>query len=369
MIPISVLQPAPGAGKLVSRAAVTAFADGTRLFVPPGWRAYFLLNGAWSGEYPPGSYNLTTGVSPFFRRLQTMMTGGVLPVQAQVWFVNLDAESLVQSSTGELLSSMDGGYLFHLSAELSLYLRVIDGRRLLQTVSGWDNLESETFEQYFSGVIRQTAQSRLSAALAGRQAAELSLLTGELSALLRNDLAAALAGYGVALSDLRMADLKPRPEEISLLQELRESRMRKKTELENMRDELNALYGGSMARRVVSEALLNSSRSGAAGAAAGIAAFPMAFSFGQQMSRSLLPQTRELEREACDFFGGGDHSTPPDRSEPPYEYSSRSSPVHWEGPSDWEPPSDSTRPSGPSKGGPPRVPGPSCPPKREPKKE
>jgi len=367
MIPVSVLEPTAGAGRLVSKASVTGFADGTRLFVPPGWRAYFLLDGAWQAEYSPGSYDLTTGVNPFFRRLQTMMTGGVLPVQAQVWFVNLAASSLVQSSTGELVASMDGGYLFHLSAELSLYLRVTDGRRLLTTVSGWDDLNAETFEQYVSAIVRQTAQSRLSGALAGRQASDLSQLTSELCAQLREDLASSLSGYGVALSDLRMADLKPRPEEISLLQELRESRMRKKTELENMRDELDTLYGGSMARRVVAEALLNSSRSGAAGAAAGIAAFPMAFSFGQQMSRALTPQAQELEREAYDFFHDQGHSGPPDRSGPPGAEDSS-----WSSSSDWEPPSSGQgRIPKPSKDKEPRAPGPvpSRPPKREPKKE
>ena len=285
MIHNSVITASPGAGSLVTLASARDFSRGSVLIVPPGHLAHFMLNGLFVGDYGPGEYELYTTLSPFFPRLQTFMTGGVPALDARVYFVNLQLESQVRAATGEFICRMSG-HPFNLAGELSLYIRVADAKRLLASVSNWAGVDGMSFEQYIAAAVRERVQSRFAALLRDRDITELSQAETELAGAIRPELEALVRNYGVRLCSLRLAGLRPRESELALFQQLSEERLRNQVRIENIRAELDALYGGDMSARVRAEVLLRAAENSGGGAAM----VPIMWELGRTLARQLAEE-------------------------------------------------------------------------------
>lgn len=288
MICNSVITAPVGSGSLVSLAGARNFSRGSVLIVPPGYLAHFMLNGLFVGDYGPGEYELYTTLSPFFPRLQNFMTGGVPALDARVYFVNTELESNVRSATGEFICRMSG-HPFNLAGELSLYIRVKDAKRLLAGVSNWATIDGPGFEQYIADAVRERAQSRFAALLRDKELTDLSEAEEKLAQIIRPEIAALVSNYGVCLKSLHLVGLRPRDSEMALFQQLSEERLRNRVRIDNLRTEVQELYGGDILARMRAEALLRAAEN----PGGSIATLPLLWELGRSMGRDLSDEGNE----------------------------------------------------------------------------
>lgn len=285
---LRVITAPPGTNELVTLSEARDFPRGTLLIVPPGYVAHFLLNGLWVGDYQAGEYELYSTLSPFFPRLQTFATGGIPPLDARVYFVNTQQQTKVSSATGEFIVKMSD-YIFNISGEITLYIRVRDAKRIISTISDWASINAENFEQYISAIVRENAQSALARLVGSLDFWDLSRASDSLSISLSRSLAPAVEALGAELCSLKVTDLRPRENELALHQELSESRLRNRVRIENTRDEIDTLYGGDIDRRVLAETMLRSAENTGNGS---MATLPIMWRLGEQLADSFSPQRR-----------------------------------------------------------------------------
>jgi membrane protease subunit (stomatin/prohibitin family) len=300
-------------GTLVQFSSIRNFPNGTILIVPHGFEAIFYLNGRMDESYPPGRYELSTGVSPFFTKLQTWMTKGLPPIDAGVYFVNTELITPIGFSTGEVLVHLDEKYTVHLAGEVKAYVKVKNPRLLLATISNWSEVTADTFEQYASAIGRQMVQTVLAQQLQHARIYELTSRIDRVCDQLQRQLTPQFSQWGITISKITAGNLLPRENEIQTIQkweaeykaidiEVRRKRALFTSDLDNTADELNRFYGGDIYKKKAIEAMFEFMKNNNMGLLNSIPMIPIGMALGQTVANGLAPQMENIRRASQNIF-------------------------------------------------------------------
>lgn len=300
-------------GTLIQFSSTRNFPNGTILIVPHGFEALFYLNGKIHESYPPGRYELTTGVSPFFTKLQTWMTQGLPPIDAGVYFVNTELVTPIGFSTGEVLVHLDEKYTIHIAGEAMAYIKVKNPKLLLATISNWKEVSAETFEQYVSAISRQMVQTVLAQHLQHARIYELTSRIEKVCEQLQRQMTPQFSQWGVTISRITVGNLLPRESEVQTLQkweaeykaidiEVKRKRALFTSDLDNTSDELNRFYNGDIYKKKAIEAMLEFMKNNNMGLLNSIPMIPIGMALGQSVADGITPQMENIRRASQSIF-------------------------------------------------------------------
>jgi membrane protease subunit (stomatin/prohibitin family) len=310
---LPIITPQRETGTLIQFSSVRNFPNGTILIVPPGFEAIFYLNGKMETSYSAGRYELTTGISPFFTKLQTWMTKGLPPIDAGVYFVNTELITPIAFSTGEVLVRLDEKYTVHMAGEALAYIQVRNPRSLLATVSNWSEVTAETFEQYAGAICRQMVQSVLAQQLQQTKIVDLMAKVDKVCDYLQRQLAPQFSQWGIVINRITIGNLLPRENEIQTIQkweaeyktidiEVTRKRALFTSDLDNTADELNRFYGGDIYKKKAVEAMIEFMKNNNMGLLNSIPMIPIGMALGQTVANGLTPQMENIRQASQSIF-------------------------------------------------------------------
>ena len=248
----------PSGGRIIRIIPDCAVVNGSILLVPAGSVAFFVLNGAVSDPYPPGRYEINTGVEPFFVRLRNLMTRGDPGISVSAFYVAVNMETVKQFGTGE---SIFHEKRFQLSmkakASCSLSFSIADPRTFVERLVGMhryafteDDLEPAIHTMVL-GPVREAVGNYLSLSTPANFQSSLTTIGASVTTTLRPEFLL----FGINLSSVRITSINVPDSEMERLHRLEEQHAKGHVATDNERYNIEQIYGGNVDRRTLAEAL------------------------------------------------------------------------------------------------------------------
>lgn len=211
----------PGGDTLVRIVSEVQAVDGSVLIVQPDTVAYLVCGGQVSPAYPPGHHTINTGTSPFFVRLQHLMTNGQIPDTVSVFFVSHCIETVMQMGTGEMLYQHPGfDMTVKVLSPFVIRFRIGEPRLFLSRLVGMyqTQFSQEDLLPALEAMLIAPVKGLLLRCLNRFGAIALQSRLVELSRALTRYLKPQLQHYGLALKAVCVTGINLSPEDLTRLQ-------------------------------------------------------------------------------------------------------------------------------------------------------
>lgn len=185
----------------------------SQLIVAESQEAYFFKEGEMFGPFGPGRHVLDTKNYPFLTRwISSLVTGGVSPFTAEVWFVNKAIPLNVRWGTSDPIQVQDAKYgvMLPVRAFGQYGTQVQDGGKfLVKLVGSMPAFTEKTLTAYFRGILLAEIKSVLGRYLIEQKISVLEMAShlAEISGFLNERLAARLEPYGLRMIDFSVASI------------------------------------------------------------------------------------------------------------------------------------------------------------------
>lgn len=184
----------------------------TQLIVNETQTAFVVKDGVYDGPFGAGRHTLETRNIPLLGKLIGLPFGGQSPFSAEVWFVNRAVKLDVRWGTPDPIQLQDPkfGIMVPVRAFGQYGIEVVDSRKFLMKLVGTlPSFDAATLSEYFRGAFTTRIKSAIAAAIvnSGLSVLEVSTRLDQLSAALKEALAADIAEYGVALSQFSIESI------------------------------------------------------------------------------------------------------------------------------------------------------------------
>lgn len=304
----------PGGPEPVRLLTDTMIVNGSLLLVPADTVAFFVCNGHVSEPYPPGRWEIHTGVGPFFVRFRNIMTHGDPGITCQVWFINNRHENCKSGGTGELIFQEQR---FHISlkAKASYVVRYVISEPLLflSKLVGMhrNSFEEEDIQPAIDAMllphIKHAVITYISTHSIHSIQTDLAVIGDEICILLRNE----LRGYGLSIRSAAVTAVNIPDSEFGRLAALEEKYANGTINTTIELDNVNRIYG-NVENRTLTEMMTGTLRGPGtavqretAGAAGMLASLPVQISIADQMMRRMSGPLGSLMETVSD----GGHGT------------------------------------------------------------
>lgn len=244
----------PGGGELVRIVSELQAVDGSVLVVPPDTVAYLVCGGHVSPAYPPGSYRINTGTSPFFVRLQHLMTNGQIPETVSVFFVSQGVETVMQMGTGEMLyQHADFDMTMMVRAPFVVRFHISEPKIFLSRLLGMyqSQFSQEDLAPAMEAMLTVPVKELLLRSLTRFGAVVLQTRLLELSRELTRLLKPELRQYGMTLKALCVTGINLSQEDLVRLQGHQQQIARWKAQTAAEEEHIRRVYGSLQNRTMV----------------------------------------------------------------------------------------------------------------------
>lgn len=242
--------------------------NGSLLIVPADTVAFVSINGRLSEPYPSGSYEIFTGVDPFFVNLRHLMTKGDPGVSVLVFYISDRKIESLQLGTGEI-PFMEKRFHLTMNALVSCQLiyHILDPSLFLSRIVGAYSTEfsREDYEPSLREAILAPIRQTLSRVLAEHEITAFNQNLRELSAAVYHQTAEVFRSIGLSLDRLDITAIALAEEDRKRLQEIEDISSKGIMENDLELDHLTRIFGGDIDKRILSEMLTGLPSRGTAG--------------------------------------------------------------------------------------------------------
>ena len=210
----------------------------SQLIVNESQEAIFFLNGEALDSFGPGRYTLETQNIPKLSKIiYGSKTGGAVPFQSEVYFVNLTDQMAILWGTDSKVEYIEPQYKFPVKVGAcgEMILRVIDPRKLLIKLVGTDALLTQAgLVSYFKSILMTKVKSYIAQVLSSRKISifeidsHLDVFSEELKERLKGD----FEEYGMGLVRFLVTTVQ-KPDGDALYDKFRELSYRQVIEVED----------------------------------------------------------------------------------------------------------------------------------------
>lgn len=140
----------PGGNELLRRAANCDVESHSRLVVNPGEGCYILINGEAAYIDEPGRYEIGTGLSPYFKPIQVLISKGISTYTSTFYFWDVDPH-VYRNITFRIpefcCTDLHSGLLGNCSPQINVSARIEDPERFYRMfkASLWENSAIGTY--------------------------------------------------------------------------------------------------------------------------------------------------------------------------------------------------------------------------------
>lgn len=185
----------------------------SQLIVAESQEAFLFKEGEMIGPFGPGRHVLDTKNYPVLTKWMTqLITGGLSPFTAEVWFVNKAIPLNVRWGTPDPIQVQDAKYgvMLPIRAFGQYGAQVNDGGKfLVKLVGSMPAFTEKTLTNYFRGILLAEIKSMLGNYLIEKKISVLEMAShlAEISAFLNERLTARLEPYGLRMIDFSVASI------------------------------------------------------------------------------------------------------------------------------------------------------------------
>jgi membrane protease subunit (stomatin/prohibitin family) len=185
----------------------------SQLIVAESQEAYLFKEGEMVGPFAPGRHVLDTKNFPVLTKWMTnLITGGLSPFTAEVWFVNKAIPLNVRWGTPDPIQVQDAKYgvMLPVRAFGQYGAQVNDGGKfLVKLVGSMPAFTERTLTTYFRGILLAEIKSVLGSYLIDKKISvlEMSSRLSEISEFLNGRLTARLEPYGLRMLDFSVSSI------------------------------------------------------------------------------------------------------------------------------------------------------------------
>ena len=276
-----------------------AVVNGSKLLVSPGTVAVAAIIGTNDMEFrsfPPGTYDLFTGVGPFFVRLRNIMTGGDTGTSVSVFFVSTEKAKFMKVGTGQFPFEE---HRFHITlmalALCSLSISVLDPMTAVMKIAGSysSSFSGEDIDLCVEQMVMSPVREALSKAMSRLNVAEFNSSLSTIGSQAAQEIRPGLSEYGFSLEQFRISAINVPEAELRRLNSLEEQYASGKTRTDIELDNLQRMWEGNKSDFILSGMLRGNSSGGSDACGGGSASGVMPMMAQMMMLSQLLPMFRE----------------------------------------------------------------------------
>ena len=290
----------PGGSDPVRIIYNTVCPNGSVLIVPPDTTAFFSCNGVMSEPYLPGSYEINTGLNPFFVRLRNLMTAGDPAIYISVFFVATGRRVTLTAGTGDFVFAESKYKItMHAAAAYTTIFYVSKPRILLERMVGMHGaFTDEDFNPVMNSIIQGPIRQALTKKLMETPYYQVQSNLIGLGISVTGQLRESYNHWGLTLEQVTINSININEKDIEKLNRLEEIRAEGTIKIDVEKDELKRIYGDDLGRRTSVRATENfTSNPGMAGnPGAMLAALPTALYLGERLLSGVRPDLDNLMR-------------------------------------------------------------------------
>lgn len=185
----------------------------SQLIVAESQEAFLFKEGEMVGPFGPGRHVLSTKNYPVLTKwVSKLISGGVSPFTAEVWFVNKAIPLNVRWGTSDPIQVQDAQYgvMLPVRAFGQYGAQVNDGGKfLVKLVGSMPAFTEKTLTAYFRGILLSEIKSTLGNYLIDRKISVLAMAShlSEISSFLNEQLAVRLEPYGLRMLEFSVASI------------------------------------------------------------------------------------------------------------------------------------------------------------------
>lgn len=219
-----------GAQWLIYKYPSEEFVLGSQLIVNQGQEALFFKGGKALDLFEGGTYTLTTGNLPIFKKWVDFAFGGKTPFTAEIYYINKTANLDLKwgTSTPIPLEDPKYGLILHIGARGQFGVSIKDSRlfvsRIIGAIPNGTTINHKLILKYFNGLINSKIKSVTSEYMIMKQISflEISLYLSELSYVFKENLNKEFNRFGIELTNFYCISIAPPPSEYNELRAKKE---------------------------------------------------------------------------------------------------------------------------------------------------
>ena len=238
----------------INSGQYSAVANGSILIVPAGTVAFVSINGELSRPYPPGRYELFTGVDPFFVRLRNALMRGDPATTISVFFVSVNKTKFVSLGTGEILFKENRFNLtMHANAVCKLSICIADPLKIISKLAGTyvDSFREDDVDPCINQTLLSPVREFLAIAMSKLTVTEFNQNLSKISESVYPLLKLRLKEYGINLEMFDVAAISIPESEINRLKGFEDKYTGGKISVDLEKYETDVVYGGDIGKRTM----------------------------------------------------------------------------------------------------------------------
>lgn len=244
----------PGGDRLVRIVSGIQPVNGSLLLVPANTTAYFVCNGHISESYPPGKYDLDTGISPFFVWLRHLMTRGDPGITVSVFYISPNLATFTRMGTGEIpFNEKRFNLTMKAMASVTVQYSISDPLLFLTRLVGMHRTEfsQEDLEPAIDAMLLPQIRQQLGRTLSQIPVSQFQNDLVQLSRSLTALLSPSAASLGIALQAVQLLGINISDSELERLRKLEEQSATGHLQTELEKYNMEQIYGNLDKRTLV----------------------------------------------------------------------------------------------------------------------
>ncbi len=233
-----------------------AVVNGSILIVPPGTTAFITINGKLFRSYKPGTYEIFTGVDPFFVRLRNIMTNGDSGTSVSVFFISTERSKFLKLGTGEFpFKERRFQLTMKALASCTLSFSIKDPLKALKRLIGSYNTDflEDDIEMSIDQLVLSPIKEALSREIGKYDLVEFNSHLSQIGNVVMPAIRSGLREYGLNLEQFRINEINITNDELSRLYTLEKDYADGKTRTDLELDNLHRVWNGNINNRTLSE--------------------------------------------------------------------------------------------------------------------
>lgn len=211
----------------------------SQLIVHESQEAVFFSDGQALDSFRAGRYTLETKNIPMISTLRNLVSGGVSPFHAEVYFINHALMMDIAWGTPSQVAVRDPnyGYSYSAGASGSFGIKIIDGRKLLINLVGTESGMSTTeVQKYFKDLIVTRVKSCIATELSKYSYNVFNQHLNEISEHIATQVDSDISEYGIKILNFFVSAVNINPDDLEELKRLDNSMAQKRFEALGNRD-------------------------------------------------------------------------------------------------------------------------------------
>lgn len=211
----------------------------SQLIVHESQEAVFFSDGRALDSFRAGRYTLETKNIPLISNLRNLVSGGVSPFHAEVYFINHALMMDIVWGTPSQVAVRDPnyGYSYSAGASGSFGIKITDGRKLLINLVGTENgMTTKEVQKYFKDLIVTRAKSYIATELSKYSYNVINQHLNEISENIATQVESDISEYGIKILNFFVSAININQEDLNELKKLDNSMAQKRFEALGNRD-------------------------------------------------------------------------------------------------------------------------------------